>query len=131
MKRWLLDAAVALAAVFAPIKAALVTVVVLVVVDLITGIMAARSRKEAITSDALSRTVKKLLVYECAALCGFLAQTYLVLGVIPLCNLVTSLVGLTEMKSVLENLDQISGGNFFAALVARLSKGPPTDGSAE
>lgn len=124
MPKWL-DVAfnlfLATVAVFAPIKAAVLTVIVLTMVDLVTGIMAARKRGEPITSAGFGRTVVKILVYQVATLCGFLAQKYLVLDVLPVCTLVTSLIGLTEMKSVLENLDTISGGSFFSTLIDKLN----------
>ncbi len=117
----LITALVAILSVFAPIKPAVITVMVLTIMDLITGILAARKRQEPITSAGLGRTVAKLAVYQVATLCAFLAQKYLVLDVMPVCTLVTSMIGITELKSVLENLDTISGGSFFAVLISKLA----------
>lgn len=108
-------------AVFAPIKAAVLTVLALTILDFITGIIAAKKRKEAITSAGFARTIVKIGVYQVATLCAFLAQKYLVLDIMPVCTLVTSLVGITELKSILENLDEISGGSFFSALITKLN----------
>lgn len=108
-------------AVFAPIKGAIVTVICLTIMDLITGIIAAKKRGEPLTSAGLARTVVKIAVYQVATLCAFLAQKYLILDVMPICTLVTSLIGLTELKSVLENLDSISGGSFFKVIISKLN----------
>lgn len=108
-------------AVFAPIKGAVIAVMILTIVDLISGVIAAKKRGEEITSSGFGRTVVKIAVYQVATLCAFLAQKYLVLDVMPVCTLVTSLIGLTELKSVLENLDSISGGSFFSTIVGKLS----------
>lgn len=113
---------VSLLAVFAPIKPAAIACLVLVFVDLITGVIAASRRGEAITSAKLKTTVIKLFIYEMAILMAFLAQQYLTGTVLPVCNLTTSVIGLTEMKSVLENLDSISGVNLFQALIDRVSR---------
>lgn len=118
---WLINILLASMAIFAPIKSAVIAVIVLTVADLITGIIAARKRGEQITSAGFARTIVKIAVYQVATLCAFLAQKYLVLDVMPICTLVTSLIGLTELKSVLENLDSISGGSFFSALITKLN----------
>lgn len=107
--------------IFAPIKPAVIAVMVLTIIDLISGVIAAKRRGEPITSAGFSRTVGKIAVYQIAVLTAFLAQKYLVLDIMPVCNLVTSLIGLTELKSVLENLDSISGGSFFSSVVAKIS----------
>lgn len=117
---WLSNILIASFSVFAPIQSAIVAVMVLTVVDMISGIVAAHKRGEKITSGGLARTVSKILVYQIATLTAFLAQKYLILDVMPVCSLVTSLIGLTELKSVLENLDSISGGSFFSKIVDKL-----------
>lgn len=120
----LINLILATIAIFAPIKAAVVAVMVLTAVDLITGLVAAKKRGEKITSSGLKRTVIKTFIYQIATLCAFLAQKYLVLDIMPVCTLVTSLIGITELKSILENLDSIHGGSFFSAVVTKLSEKP-------
>lgn len=118
--------ATALIALFAPVKAAAIATLALVFADLITGVVAAYRRGEPITSSGLKTTVIKLFVYEAAIMLAFLAQTYLTGTILPVCNLATSVIGLTEMKSVLENLDSISGGSFFKSLIAKVSSSKDT-----
>ena len=109
------------AAVFAPVKAAVLTVFVLVLADLILGVWAAHKRKEPITSAGLRRTAVKMFLYEAALLLGFLAETYLLGEYIPVCKIASAFVGLVEIKSVIENLNEIGGGSLFKGLIDKLN----------
>jgi len=123
--------ALAIIAVFAPAKAVLLTVMVLTLCDLATGLLASLKQQIPITSSGLKRTVVKVLVYQTAALSAFLVEQYLTPIELPVMKMVTGLIGVTELKSVLENLDIISGGSFFSTLISRLAQGdtnaPPQD----
>ena len=120
MKEWGLKVALSLLAVFAPAKGMIVTAFVLIVVDLITGVLAARKEKQPITSAGIGRTVVKALVYETAIILAFLTQTYLTGPEIPCANIVASLIGLTELKSILENLQILSGGQLLNMIIDKL-----------
>jgi hypothetical protein len=108
-------------AVFAPEKAAISTAFILILCDLITGVWAAKKQGQAITSGGLKMTIYKIVFYELAICMGFLAQTYLTGTVLPVCNLITSVIGLTEMTSILENLQTINPNISWASLVARFN----------
>lgn len=110
----------ALAAVFAPVKAVMITAMSLVIIDLITGVMAARKRGEKITSSGFKRTVGKIFLYESAICIGFLVQQYLTGELFPASKLIAALIGLTELKSILENLDGISDDSFFKTIITRV-----------
>lgn len=112
----------AFVAVFAPIHAVLGTVLALCLADLITGILAARKRKEPVTSGGIKRTIGKMLIYEIAICLGFLCETYLTGGVLPIVKLIAALVGAAELKSNLENLDEINGSPIFASIINSLVK---------
>jgi len=107
-------------AVFAPAKPMLVTVMVLTMTDLISGLLAAKKQGIPITSNGLKRTIIKTTVYEVAVLLAFLVGLYLAPEELPITKMVTGLIGMTELKSVLENLDIISEGNFFKSLTDKL-----------
>lgn len=109
-----------LLAIFAPIKAIVITVFILILVDLIFGIYAAHKRGEAITSAGIRRTVTKIFVYEITILLGFLTQKYLLVDVIPIVNILASLIGVVELKSLLENGNDILGTNIFKSLINQL-----------
>ncbi len=111
-----------LASIFAPTKEVLLTVMAMSMVDLVTGIMASRKQGKPLTSAGLKRTVVKVFVYQVAVLAAFLVQTYLTGNLIPAMNFVASLIGLTELKSVLENLDIVNGGSLFRSLIDKLER---------
>ena len=103
----------------APIQTLLCVVFVLVLLDFITGVWAAKKRGEAIKSAAMRRSVSKLFVYEFALLGGLLIQT-LVGQSIPVVNLIAGMIGLVEGKSLLENLNVIYGGDLFKSVLEKL-----------
>lgn len=121
LKQYLLATAVTLAAIFAPAKTALVTVMVLPLADLVLAVICAVRAKKPITSSGLKRTVAKILMYETATVLAFLTEQFLTGPVVPAARLVTGLIGLTELKSCLEHLDSLSGGSLFKTILDRLS----------
>lgn len=112
--------AISLLAIFAPIKATLITVLMLVTMDLITGVLAAIKRKEPITSANLRRSVSKLFIYEVAIAMTFLAQQYLLGEEIPALKIVSAMLGMVELKSVVENLDTLGGNGVFKSIINKL-----------
>jgi len=122
MRSWLNNLFIALSLLLAPIKPALATAFLLVMVDLVTGLMAARKRKEKITSLGLRRTISKLFIYELLIILSFLTETHLTGDLIPLVKLFAGFVGITELKSVMENLDAISGEPIISKIVDKLTK---------
>jgi phage-related holin len=107
-------------AVLAPIKAVMISAAVLVVADLILGIVAAIKRGEKITSAGFRRTISKLFVYEMAVVLGFICEKYLISGTVPLSKIMSAYIGLTEMKSIVENLDSINGKPIFKDIISKL-----------
>jgi hypothetical protein len=105
--------------IFAPIKAAIVTVFVLVLFDCVTGILASRKQNIPITSSGLKDSVVKMLVYQVAIIAAFVIETYLSPG-IPLTNMTSSYVGLVELLSLNENIEIISGRHLLAGLIAKI-----------
>ena len=108
-------------AIFAPAKAMVLTTLSLCLVDLITGVLAARKRGETITSAGLGRTITKLAVYETAVLLAFLTQQYLTGPNVPCAQIVASLIGLTELTSCMENMNSISGTDVLKSVIDKLS----------
>lgn len=97
--------------IFAPIKATLITVMVLSMVDLIAGIKASKRRrgKRRITSAGLKRTVIKVLVYELVIVLGFLVEQYMTGDLVPVVKVLAGYIGLTELISVMENIELATG----------------------
>jgi phage-related holin len=107
MPTWAKATGLALLAVFAPVKAVLATVLALMLIDLVTGVWAAKKRGEAIRSAALRRSVSKLLVFELVVIAAHIFDAY-ILGTSWLVKAAAGAIGLVEMKSVLENANAIT-----------------------
>jgi hypothetical protein len=120
MKDWLVATLISTAAIFAPAKALILVTGVLIFADLFTGMLAARKRGEKIQSSALRRTITKCFVYESAILLGFLVETFMLEGFIPVSKIAAGLISVVEMKSILENLDIINGNPIFTSLIKKL-----------
>jgi phage-related holin len=112
--------AIAIIAVFAPAQAMILSSLALVLIDLITGVMAARKQSVPITSGGLRRTISKLFIYELAILLGFLTQTYLTGEHIPVASIISGFIGLTELTSCLENLNIIGGNNLLKVILDKI-----------
>lgn len=117
---WLKACGIALLAVLSPIQAVLFSVMALVALDTFLGLLAAHKRSERIDSKGMRRTVVKIAVYQAAVIGAHLIQTYLTGDLIPAVKLVGSAIGLVEMKSLLENADEINGAPVFQGLIQRL-----------
>jgi hypothetical protein len=109
-----------LIAILTPVYPLLATVGFLIFADFIVGIVAAKNRGEVITSSAMRRTVSKILVYQLAILSGFLVETYLVGGLIPISKLAASAIGLVEIKSLFESANELAGKDIFKDLLKKL-----------
>lgn len=120
MKEWLIRIALAGLAALAPIHTILVSVGVMILADLLTGIWAAKIKGESITSAAMRRTISKILVYQTSVITGFLLETYLLSGIFPVAKLVAGVIGLVEFKSILENGNKILGQDIFKAVLQKL-----------
>ena len=114
-------AAIALLGLIAPIKGMLIAALALCGADLVTGLLAARKRGEPIVSGKLRRTVVKMLVYEGAILGAYVAQHFLIGDELPVVNWCAGVVGLVELKSLLENLNTLSGQDLLKAVLDKLT----------
>lgn len=114
--------AMSIAMVFMPIKATLITVMVLTVADLISGIMASRKEGKKITSSGLKRTIIKTTVYELVVMLGFLTEQFMTGDALPIVKILAGFIGLTELKSVLENVERISGMSIIKMLIEKLNQ---------
>jgi membrane glycosyltransferase len=120
MKELLLKALIAVGAVLAPVKMVMITVGVLIIADLVTGIWAAQKRGERVSSAAMRRTVSKMLIYQLSVVCGFLLEIYILDGIIPVSKIVAGVIGMVEFKSMLENSNQIVGQDVFVLILKKL-----------
>ena len=113
-----------IALIFLPVKATLITVMVLTVADLVSGVAAARKRRQKITSAGLKRTIIKTTVYEAVVMLGFLTEQYMTGDAVPVVKVLAGFIGLTELKSVMENIEIISGMSIVKLLIKKLNDTP-------
>ena len=102
----------AILTILAPIQTAILSVGFLIIVDLITGVIAAFKRGEVIKSNRLKNTVVKMLVYNLLLISSFIAETYLTPW-IPFTNVALSFLVIVEVKSLGENFQAITGISFL------------------
>ena len=92
----------------------------LVVLDTITGIIAAQKRKEKINSRGFARLLSKIVVYMASIVaCRGVEE---VLHVPNVTFLAVGAIALTELMSVLENTRVVSGANVAGVVGGLLSK---------
>lgn len=120
MKQIIINVILAAVAALAPIHSVLITVCVLITADMITGMLASHKRGEKITSAEMRRTVSKFLVYQLTVISGFLVETYMIQGLLPVTKIVASVIGMVEFKSVLENTNTIVGKDILKEILAKL-----------
>lgn len=120
MKEWLSKLFLASLAALAPIHMVMITVGVLILADLTTGIWAAIKRGEKVSSAAMRRTISKIFIYQLAVVTGFMLETYILDSVLPVAKIVAGVIGMVEFKSILENSNHIVGGDIFRIIIQKL-----------
>lgn len=107
--------------IFAPVNGAIVTIFLLVLLDLLLGMMAAKKEGYSITSRSARRSIPKLLVYEVTIAVLFLIETYLFFSTdFPVTKGATALIGVIEGKSILENLYRLTKIDFLHIVITKL-----------
>lgn len=103
-----------------PVKALMIATGVLVFADLVLGIWASIKAGRAITSTRLGRSISKSVAYQLAILAAFAMDTVLGNDDVIVAKAVAALIGLTEGKSISENLEAVTGLNFWQAIMAKI-----------
>lgn len=103
--------------IFAPVHAIMLVTGFLIFADLVTGILAAKKRGEKISSAVMRRTISKILVYQLVIMSGFLVEHYMLQNWIPIAKIAASIIGVTELLSILENAEQVYGVPIFKKLM--------------
>lgn len=118
---------------FMPIGPVIIAVIVLTVLDMITGVAAAATRikkfeennpgkksTEKINSRGLFRTAQKFAVYVCGIVGGHVIETVYLADVlpaaIPLVYIISFPMAWTELKSLDENTYEVTGVSFWAGI---------------
>lgn len=131
MRDWLLATVISIIASLAPAKELFAVALALIFVDLITGMLAARKRKESIESAGIRRTVSKFCIYMTAIAVGYWIESIMLKGFLPVSNIAAGLISLVEGKSIYENLDELNGQPLFKSLIKKLGSVNDIDKAAE
>ena len=94
---------------------------IIVLVDLYTGRMAAKHRGEAIKSSGYRQSVKKYVLYMIGILISELFIRVFSLP-IPLTYMVAGVVALTEIKSIFENIETVTGVDLWGYVGEKLTR---------
>lgn len=131
MKDYLIATAISIVASLAPAKELFAVALALIIIDLITGLLAARKKGEKIKSAGLRRTVSKFCIYMTAIAVGFWIESIMLKGFLPVSNIAAGLISLVEGKSIYENLDILNGQPLFKSLIKKLGSVNDMDQAAE
>lgn len=114
---------VLLVAFLAPIQPILLAILFLVFIDAVVGIWASVKEGKELTASKLSGSVTKIFVYIITIFVAKVTQDYLFFDVefLQISKFAAGFIGITELKSIFENLNRISGSNLFSVLLERLS----------
>lgn len=110
-----------LLAVLAPIQPLVIAMIVLVLFDLILGVSVAWKTGVPITSKGLRHSIIKIMVYLVAIISGFVCETYLLGGLLPITKILAAMIGISELKSVLENAEILTNNRLIVYLTDKLS----------
>lgn len=126
MKFTVFEMAAALLVLLAPLNPVMATIVLLIVIDFITGLYAAYRTKTRIRSKRMSNTISKFLFYNMVIIAGYFIEVNIVQE-IPFTKIVAGFIAMTEFKSIGENFNKIYGINFIRAIKNFFNKEKITD----
>lgn len=109
---------------FAPVKAAIITIIFLGVIDFITGISASYKQGVPITSRRMYSSIVKVTMYSLLIIASHMIEVHLI-DYLPLVKMATSSIALVELKSLYENVSTVLGLDLWKALKTVIEKRQP------
>lgn len=117
---WGSKALLFLAIYFSPIWVSLLVIGVFIGIDLITALMRAHVRNIPIKSKRLRDTIGKGCAYMIALMVSHMFQEHF-MSFVPVLQCVSVFIATAELKSIMENLGNITGLDFWTIIKERLS----------
>lgn len=99
-----------------PLHGVIFTVVLLIIVDFITGSYASYMKGTAISSKRIGHTISKFFIYNLVIISAYFLEKYIV-SELPFLKIIAGFIAITEIKSILENYTKIYGANPFKMLI--------------
>lgn len=112
----------ALLAFISPIKWLIVGVGALILLDTVSGLYRVYKLKQEISSKRFGHIVSKFLLYNIAIISGYILQLMIGLDILPLAKIISCAIGLTELKSITENVNQITGIDLWKFVISYLKR---------
>lgn len=100
----------------APLTGVIITVILLIVVDFITGSYASYVKRKPIESKRIGHTVSKFFIYNLVIISAYFLEKEIV-SEVPFMKVIAGFIAIAEIKSILENYNNIYGVNPFKALI--------------
>ena len=100
---------VSLIAFITPIQCLIVGIGALIAFDTVTGVYKAYKTGVKITSVRFGHIISKLLLYNIAVISGYILQLMIGLDIVPLAKIISVAISLTELKSIAENVNAVTG----------------------
>ena len=100
----------------APLTGVIITVILLIVVDFITGSYASYVKRKPIESKRIGHTVSKFFIYNLVIISAYFLEKEIV-SEVPFMKVIAGFISIAEIKSILENYNNIYGINPFKALI--------------
>ncbi len=103
----------------APLRQIFATVLILVTVDVVSGVWASLKRGEKLKSERLRQSVKKTIGYLTALTLCLIVEPYLP-DAIPSVKIMSGFIAMIEFQSGIENISVIIGVDLWAALRGKI-----------
>ena len=123
MKQYLMPMFVAAISIFTPVVPMLLTIGVLIVIDFLVGIYRAFKMGEQITSRKMGNTISKMFLYQLTIISLFLFETYILGSIMPVTKIGAVLISITELKSIDESVEKMTGVGVWRKLVKIIKRG--------
>lgn len=113
----LMKFSIGISLILSPVQDIIGAIIILVLIDFATGIWAAYKKegRDAVTSRKMSFTVSKILLYILTILSAMVCEHYLT-PEIPMIKITTYFIGMTEIKSIYENVGKLLNMDIYKAI---------------
>lgn len=117
MTGWLLKILAGIVLFLAPVRAGITAVFWLVIVDMVFGLIASAMAGQRIESRKWYRTPRKIFVYVGSIVATYQAEPHIAgLAAISATKIVIGIIGASELLSLLEKVEKITGVPLFQKL---------------
>ena len=114
--------AVLLISYFAPVKEIVHVMLIFILIDFISGVWAAKKRKETLESRKFRKTLTKFLWYTVALILSFMMEKTFNLSWSNLSGIIGGFICFIELKSIFENITHITGEPIFLKILHIIRK---------